>query len=228
LGVLGCLEVDTMRRTARRGTRWLTALLALALAVPAAGQETRRLRRIERPTPTAQLYQGPAVPPPTREQCETAVRRIAADYGPGGLEPHLALEFPYREELLDALERVALEATRIELRVESVEGVEIEPWRLAATGPARAGQASAGQGGGGATGEGALARPGGTAAAPGAVDGEATVEGPAAPELFADCIADVRTRLAFDDARTGLRTVRDVGRAQWRVRFYAVAPEVEP
>jgi hypothetical protein len=165
-------------------------LLGLATTgEPAAGQETRRLRRIERPAPAAPLYQGPALPLPTREQCEAAVRRIAADYGPGGLEPHLAPEFPYREELLDVLERVALVATRIELRVESVESVEIEPWRLTPRGPAGAGE------------------------------GER--------EVFSDCLADVRTRLSFDDPETARRIVRDVGRAQWRVRFFTVLAEGE-
>jgi len=35
------------------------------------------------------------------------------------------------------------------------------------------------------------------------------------------CVADVRTRLAFDDPTTGQRTVRPVGRGQWQVRFTA-------
>jgi len=39
------------------------------------------------------------------------------------------------------------------------------------------------------------------------------------------CLADVRTRLAFDDPADGQRTVRPVGRGQWQVRFTAeVAP----
>ena len=37
--------------------------------------------------------------------------------------------------------------------------------------------------------------------------------------LASDCVADVRTRLVFEDPETGERTVRDVGRAEWRVRF---------
>ena len=155
-------------------------------------QESRRLKRIERPAAQAPLYQGPAIPLPTREQCEAAVRRIADDYGPGGLERHLADEFPYREELLDELEKVALYATRIELDVESIESVKLEPWRLA------------------------VAEPGGASEPPASDGGMEEGEG---VTLFSDCIADVRTRLSFDDPDTGSRTVRDVGRAQWRLRF---------
>jgi len=37
----------------------------------------------------------------------------------------------------------------------------------------------------------------------------------------ADCIADVRTRLIYDDPATGKRTVSDPDRAEWQIRFYA-------
>jgi hypothetical protein len=169
---------------------WLVLLLLAWWSMPSvlAAQETRQIRRIPRPEVTGQAYDGPAPPLPTREECERAVRRIAADYGPGGLEQHLAAEFPYREEVLDLLEKVALYATRIELQVESIESVRVEPWRLL---PAAAGDA---------------------AAQPGRV-------------LVSDCLADVRTRLTFDDPSTGIRTVRDVGRAQWRLRFRTHVPE---
>jgi hypothetical protein len=152
----------------------------VVLADNASAQETRQMRRIERPTAKAPLYQGPAVPLPTRESCEEAVRRIADDYGPGGLERWLAPDFPNREEVLDLLEKVALYATRIELTIESIESLKIEPWRV----------------------------------------DEATSKNADQPlVIFSDCIADVRTRLNFDDPATGTRTVRDVGRAQWRLRY---------
>jgi hypothetical protein len=154
----------------------------------AAAQESRQIRRIQRPEASAQPYDGPAPSLPTRKECERAVRQIASDYGPGGLEQHLAPEFPYREEVLDALDKVALYATRIELVVESVESVRVEPWRLLPPSGADA------------------------TAQPGRV-------------LAADCLADVRTRLTFDDPATGQRTVRDVGRAQWRLRIRARLPE---
>jgi hypothetical protein len=35
----------------------------------------------------------------------------------------------------------------------------------------------------------------------------------------ADCVADVSTRLQFDDPKTGQRRTGPVGRAQWRIRF---------
>ncbi|HSN67930.1 MAG TPA: hypothetical protein VLV48_01710 [Thermoanaerobaculia bacterium] len=34
-----------------------------------------------------------------------------------------------------------------------------------------------------------------------------------------DCIADVRTRLTWDDPDTGERTVEEPGRAEWRIRL---------
>lgn len=37
--------------------------------------------------------------------------------------------------------------------------------------------------------------------------------------VVTDCIADVRTRLMFDDPESGERIVRDPGRGQWRIRF---------
>lgn len=36
-----------------------------------------------------------------------------------------------------------------------------------------------------------------------------------------DCIADISTRLQFDDPATGERRSANVGRAQWRIRFEA-------
>jgi hypothetical protein len=170
--------------------RWSFLLLLVCWAAGPAlvAQETRQIRRIPRPEAAAPPYEGPAPPLPTRDECERAVRRIAADYGPGGLEQHLAPEFPYREEVLDLLEKVALYATRIELQVESIESVRVEPWRQL---PPAAGDATP--------------RPGRV--------------------LAADCLADVRTRLTFDDPATGKRTVRDVGRAQWRLRFRARVTE---
>lgn len=36
---------------------------------------------------------------------------------------------------------------------------------------------------------------------------------------FTDCIADVSTRLQFDDPETGARSPGTAGRAQWRIRF---------
>jgi hypothetical protein len=168
-----------MTRAARAG-RWiifgLCALTAGATALRA--QEARQLGRIQRPKAEAPLYTGRPLALPTREACEQAVRTIAGDYRPGGLDRHLADEFLYRQELLDLLAKVAVYATRIELRVESIESVRVDPWRVA----------------------------------------------PGRKTLTSDCLADVRTRLTFDDPSTGIRTVRDVGRAQWRVRFYADAP----
>jgi hypothetical protein len=37
--------------------------------------------------------------------------------------------------------------------------------------------------------------------------------------IATDCIADVRTRVTFDDPATGQRTVRNPSRSEWRVRF---------
>ncbi|HUP63787.1 MAG TPA: hypothetical protein VM557_00705 [Thermoanaerobaculia bacterium] len=37
--------------------------------------------------------------------------------------------------------------------------------------------------------------------------------------LASDCITDVRTRLIFDDPATGERTVGELGRGEWRIRF---------
>jgi hypothetical protein len=37
--------------------------------------------------------------------------------------------------------------------------------------------------------------------------------------LHSTCVVDVRTRLTYDDPDTGDRIVRDVGRAQWMLRF---------
>jgi len=37
--------------------------------------------------------------------------------------------------------------------------------------------------------------------------------------VYSTCVVDVRTRLTFDDPDTGERIVRDVGRAQWMLRF---------
>jgi hypothetical protein len=37
--------------------------------------------------------------------------------------------------------------------------------------------------------------------------------------LRSTCVVDVRTRLTYDDPDTGQRVVRDVGRAQWVLRF---------
>ena len=37
--------------------------------------------------------------------------------------------------------------------------------------------------------------------------------------LHSTCVVDVRTRLTYDDPDTGERIVRDVGRAQWMLRF---------
>jgi hypothetical protein len=39
------------------------------------------------------------------------------------------------------------------------------------------------------------------------------------PIFITDCIADVRTRVTFDDPQTGERVTRDPGRGQWRIRF---------
>jgi hypothetical protein len=112
-------------------------LATLLLAVPssllpataARAQESRRLRRIPvaESTPAAEAYRG-ELALPTRAACEAAARQIAADYGPRRLEPWLSPRFPYREELVDALDRVGLEATVIELVVESIERVEVGPW----------------------------------------------------------------------------------------------------
>ena len=162
------------------------AAVALLLMPALSAQETRTIRRIDRPATRAPLYEGPAIPLPTRESCDAAVRRIADDYGPGGLERWLAPDFPNREEVLDLLERVALYATGIELTVESIESVKIEPWRVA--------DPAAKSAGGGLL-------------------------------IFSECVADVRTRINFDDPATGRRTVRDVGRGQWRLRY---EHEVEP
>jgi len=41
----------------------------------------------------------------------------------------------------------------------------------------------------------------------------------AAKDGSTDCIADVSTRLQFDDPATGQRQTGQVGRAQWRIRF---------
>jgi len=167
-----------MTRTLRAGRWCIVGLCAfLAGATVLSAQETRRLGRIQRPKAEAPLYTGRPLPLPTREACEQAVRAIASDYRPGGLDRHLADEFPYRQELLDLLSKAAVYATRIELAVESIESVRVDPWRVGA-----------------------------------------------GKKLTSDCLADVRTRLTFDDPSTGIRTVRDVGRAQWRVRFYADAP----
>ena len=43
--------------------------------------------------------------------------------------------------------------------------------------------------------------------------------GDGAQSVIADCVADVRTRLSYQDAATGDRTVRPAGRASWRIRF---------
>jgi len=37
--------------------------------------------------------------------------------------------------------------------------------------------------------------------------------------LHSTCVVDVRTRLTYDDPDTGERIVRNVGRAQWMLRF---------
>jgi len=174
------------RAGGRRSIVFAWVVVALLMAAALSGQETRTIRRIDRPAARAPLYEGPAGPLPTRESCEAAVRGIAEDYGPGGLERWLGPDFPNREEVLDLLERVALYATRIELTVESIESVKIEPWRVAE----EAGKTPDG---------GAL--------------------------IFSECVADVRTRISFDDPATGRKTVRDVGRAQWRLRY---DHEVEP
>lgn len=39
--------------------------------------------------------------------------------------------------------------------------------------------------------------------------------------LHSTAVVDVRTRLSFDDLRTGMRVVRDVGHGEWQVRFSA-------
>ena len=41
----------------------------------------------------------------------------------------------------------------------------------------------------------------------------------AAYEARSECLVDIRTRLVFDDVATGRRTVRPVGRAEWRIEF---------
>lgn len=43
----------------------------------------------------------------------------------------------------------------------------------------------------------------------------------AAKDGSTDCIADVSTRLQFDDPTTGRRQTGEIGRAQWRIRFEA-------
>jgi hypothetical protein len=157
----------------------VVATIALCLPVaPADAQQGRRLRRIERPATRGPLYAGD-VPLPTRASCERAVRRIAAAYRPGGeLGPWLAPDFPNREELLAALERVALHATQVRLEIESIESIRVEPWRV-----------------------------------------DEAKSKPRLRHLVAECVADVRTRLSFDDPATGRRAVRSVGRAQWRLRY---------
>lgn len=172
-----------MKRTIAAATAFAACLV---LSHGSAGaEESRHMRHIERPQKPKEagpLYQGPPVPLPTREACEQAVRAVAGAYKPGGsLGAWLAADFPNREELLDALERVAPHATNVKLEVESVESVKIEPWR---------------------------------------VDQATSTKG--AQHIVSDCTADVRTRLTFEDPATGLRTVRDVGRAQWFLRYEQV------
>jgi hypothetical protein len=38
-------------------------------------------------------------------------------------------------------------------------------------------------------------------------------------ERVAECVADVVTRVSYDDPETGLRVQKDEGRAQWRILF---------
>ena len=48
---------------------------------------------------------------------------------------------------------------------------------------------------------------------------------PGEQHIVVNCVADVRTRLSYDDPASGQRVVRDVGRAQWVLRYeQVVAP----
>lgn len=121
--------------------RWLRETAALALLTLALGTATpgeaqrRRLRKIDPPKPAeveGEVVEG--LVPPTATACETAARRIAAAYGSDGLRGLLHEDFPNRDEVLDALSRSGLRVSRLELGVESVGALEIEPWRLAGDG----------------------------------------------------------------------------------------------
>jgi hypothetical protein len=104
----------------------VAAGIGLVLVAAEAAGQGRTLRKIE---PPRGLADSAAFDPslPSRLDCEQAVLEIAAAYGPDDLEPWLHESFPNRFELLSALSRLDLRASRLELVVESMESVLMLP-----------------------------------------------------------------------------------------------------
>ena len=152
----------------------LAVLVVIAVAIPLLAQG-RKLKKIERPPEAAAVSPPPDVPLPTSQQCESMIRTVVANYRPDQIEEYLHPDFPNRGQFVDAMRRVELEVTNLELRVESIESTRFTPLQR--------------------------------------------IEQGGQPALVTDCIADVRTRLMFDDPDTGERTVRDPGRTELRIRF---------
>jgi hypothetical protein len=114
---------------ARRWRYAVAVLVLLAMAAPGEGQR-RELRKIEPPqSPDNEIVEE--LVPPTAAACEAAARRIAAAYGSDDLRALLHERFPNRDEVLAALSRSDLHVSRLELGVESLGKVDLEPWRRA-------------------------------------------------------------------------------------------------
>lgn len=115
----------------------VAAVVAAAAGVAMAGPVLPQGRTVQ-PIPTRPRAESRepvpaelAPPLPAREECELSVRAVAAAYGSADLEPLLHERFPNRNELLDALDRLNLRVTGIELVVESIESLRVLPWQAA-------------------------------------------------------------------------------------------------
>lgn len=103
----------------------------MAGPLPPQGRTVQPIPTRPRTESSAPVPADLAPPLPTREECELSARAVAAAYGSTDLEPLLHERFPNREELLDALDRLNLRATGIELEVESIESLRVLPWQAA-------------------------------------------------------------------------------------------------
>ena len=110
--------------------RFVAAVVSLALLlvpVLASGQGARRARPIARKVLVPESLRGQL---PTPDDCREGVREIARGYGPERIREILHERFPNRFEMIDALSRLAVDASSIRLDIESVENVRIEPFKV--------------------------------------------------------------------------------------------------
>jgi hypothetical protein len=211
------LEAATMNRSLYRAGALVSVVLLLAVSLLAQG---RKLKKIEKPASATQPVS--VVPLPSDEQCRAAVYEVALRYGPREIENVLHPDFPNREELIDAIRRADLRVTNVRLEVESIESTKLEPWQPASADDQRASAAVAS---GAPTQELTSPRPPpgtSTSTTSAGTRPSTTAAAPVAStqvSFVSDCIADVRSRLVFEDINTGLRIVHPAGRAEWRLRF---------